>query len=1242
MQTVGAAIGGAVGGPVGAVIGRAAGAIAGNALDQKLFSKDQVVVGPRLDQARLLTSTEGAPIPRVYGRNRISGQIIWATTFEEVVSTKKTSGKGGGGPSTSTTTFSYFANFAVGICEGPVSGIRRMWADGQELDLTLLEFRLYHGDDNQAVDPLIEAKQGSGNSPAYRGTTYLVFEDFPLAKYGNRIPQLSFEVVRTIGKLENSIRSISVIPGATEYGYDTLQVSVGGGNQIYNTYNRHSSIASTDWEASIDELQFVCPNLESVSLVVTWYGTDLRAEQCNVAPGVTHLFNVPWNVAGLLRHEAHLVSQINGRAAFGGTPTDASVLRAIADLKARGLKVTINPFLMMDIPQGNSLAWTNGASGQPAYPWRGEISCFPPQGDAATVDKSALARQQLALFAQRYSAMVRHYAQLCSQAGGVDGFLIGSELRSLTRVRDQNNQFPFVDSLVALASEVRAILGTDCMITYGADWSEYFGYQPVDGSNDVFFNLDPLWASSDISAVGIDNYMPLSDWQSGEDPSFPDVRSVQDRNYLKNNVSSGEGFDWYYASQDDRNQRIRTEITDGLGEPWIFRYKDLVSWWSNAHHERYAGVRQTQSTAWLPASKPIVFTELGCPAIDLGTNQPNVFYDSKSDQSAIPYYSSGNRDDLIQRRFLEAHYEYWSEAANNPVSPVYGSSMIDPAEITPWAWDARPFPWFPLNLNAWSDGENWHFGHWLTGRLGGCPADDLICQILSDFGHDAVVTNYDGIFDGYVIPTVGSAREALEPILGLLGIHAREKGGVLYFESPAYARRKSIPQTELLQELDRPLQVSRRFSEIELPAESIIFHTSVFSEYEEKGTKSNRIAGGSDRQVSYSAPVVMPETAALAIGSQRLQEKWSGRDEARVSLPAKHLEITAGDIIDFVGMPERKWLVEGIEIGTGQDLVMRSVSDIQYRASSTNNGTGKVSTQEDLGPANVVLMDLPTLPGGDPGKLVTHIAAHASPWGRRYSVLASPLNEGFGIRANLNQRATLGNLVEPLAPGAEGRWDHAGAICLSLDFGSLQSADPLLVFNGENLLAVKSAIGSYELIQFRNAELLSDGNWKLTGLLRGQLGTGDEAAAGAHSDATAVLMDESVISVPIDQAERGLELNWRIGPENLPIASPAFVQITHSNLGRSERMLSPVHLAVEKVSGNALQFQWVRRGRYGADSWETVDIPLDAQQERYRVQVIASSGSIVRELEVQTSEYVYPSFGPANRSGAGARSILCE
>jgi hypothetical protein len=141
--------------------------------------------------------------------------VIWATQLEEVITKKNNDaigGKGLGSKST-TTTYSYFANFAVGLCEGPIGHVARIWADGKLLDLDGITWRFYRGDETQAPDPLIVAKDGADNAPAYRDLAYIVFERLPLEKFGNRIPQLSFEVTRPVGALERMVRAVTLIPG---------------------------------------------------------------------------------------------------------------------------------------------------------------------------------------------------------------------------------------------------------------------------------------------------------------------------------------------------------------------------------------------------------------------------------------------------------------------------------------------------------------------------------------------------------------------------------------------------------------------------------------------------------------------------------------------------------------------------------------------------------------------------------------------------------------------------------------------------------------------------------------------------------------------------------------------------------------------------------------------------------------------------------------------------------------------
>ena len=134
-------------------------------------------------------------MPRHYGRMRVPGSIIWATDLVERRD-KRSGGKG----KPSVTSYSYSASFAVALASRPITGIGRIWADGNLLRGAVGDLkaggtmRLHTGERDQKPDPLIAAAEGAGRCPGFRGIAYAVFEDLKLGDFGNRIPALSFEV----------------------------------------------------------------------------------------------------------------------------------------------------------------------------------------------------------------------------------------------------------------------------------------------------------------------------------------------------------------------------------------------------------------------------------------------------------------------------------------------------------------------------------------------------------------------------------------------------------------------------------------------------------------------------------------------------------------------------------------------------------------------------------------------------------------------------------------------------------------------------------------------------------------------------------------------------------------------------------------------------------------------------------------------------------------------------------------
>lgn len=221
------AVGTAIGGPIGGAIG----AILGQVVDRNTIFKPRGRQGPRLTDLSVQTSSYGAQIPRLYGRMRVAGSVIWSTDLIESKSKRGAKGQ------PSVTTYSYSASFAVLLSARPINGVGRIWADGNLLRgangdfKTHTGFRLHLGSEDQPVDPLIAAAEGAAMTPALRGQAYAVFEQFQLGDYGNRIPSLTFEVIAdaapvAIGAIADDLaegavdgRAITAtLPGFSAYG----------------------------------------------------------------------------------------------------------------------------------------------------------------------------------------------------------------------------------------------------------------------------------------------------------------------------------------------------------------------------------------------------------------------------------------------------------------------------------------------------------------------------------------------------------------------------------------------------------------------------------------------------------------------------------------------------------------------------------------------------------------------------------------------------------------------------------------------------------------------------------------------------------------------------------------------------------------------------------------------------------------------------------------------------------------
>ncbi|MFT6657623.1 baseplate multidomain protein megatron [Maritalea sp.] len=1229
-------IGGALGGPIGATIGRALGALAGNALDNQLFGQQ---AAPTQGETYILNSKEGQPVPRLYGWSRISGNVIWATELERLTKA------GGGLKSVGGNEDDVFgANFAIGLCEGTVPHIGRIWADGKLMDLRAVNYRFYTGSAEQLPDSLIEAKQGTGNAPAYRGHAYIVFEQLDLTPFGNRIPQISVELCRPVGDVENRTKAVCLIPGATEFGYDPIaRVRLLGNGEVISE-NSHQTLGKSDWEVSVDELTALCPNLEHVALVVSWFGDDLRCGQCTVTPRVMEhdrkIKDTEWSVAGLSRQQALICSQVDGGPAYGGTPSDNSVIAAITDLKARGIKVTIYPLMMMDIPAGNVLPDPySDASTQANYPWRGRITCNPAIGRAGTVDQTVTANGQVQNFVGTavagdfsvdgsqanysgpdewsYRRFILHCANIAKTAGGVDAFIVGSEMVALSTVRDSQTSFPFVTALKSITQDVRTILGSSCKLTYAADWTEYHGYQPADASGDKHFHLDPLWADSNIDAVGIDNYMPLADWRNyGQNDDFNQHNITHDLGYLKANIAGGEGFDWYYANDQDRAAQVRAPITDGIyAEPWIWRYKDLEGWWLNPHHNRVDGIRSATPTSWVPQSKPFWLTEIGCGAVGNGANQPNAFTDPKSAENKSPYHSDGLSEPSIQRQFLRAHYDHWQndqpafQIENNPLSTLYDGHMLDAQRIYLWAWDARPFPAFPLRTDVWSDGPSYYTGHWTTGRFGCATISEIAVSVAKDIG--VYFKNQDSapsFVEGFIVGSPSAVRNDIELLLKTddlllkdgpdgLSLH-RIRDNVVHnlLAEDCVATKQGIFERS---HLDRSERIKRLN----------VGYVDRLADYDTVSTFQNTV--DQDGVVaSLNPPMTLDTRTANRIATSQLQLSQQSKKMVQFSLPLSQLSLEIGDVISLPDDPNKYAIAKTVD-GTSREITATSMV-------STNGPIGTLTKERPsvnvVSPATSVpitfVAQVPPINDSETSASLV-IGAYAKPWPGTISVIDDAQN----VLAHLTKPASLGTLQSDLPPtDAFATWDTKTNLQVHLFAGHVSALEKRRVLSGENRLLVQNSLGFWEEIGFADAELIAPKTYLLRTLLRGLNKTEFAAGDASRSGAQVMLLDD------VTRIQTGLELG------TLSIVagatSPAIELLGVDIVDGPNLPLAPVHFSARKTTIGDINVTWTRRGRLSGNLWPTGDIPHETNAESFAVEVL-NAGALVRTVEVDVEEFNY-------------------
>lgn len=206
---------------VGAVRGAQIGFLLGSAFTEVESETQQT---PTLDDKQAQVSEYGEFIPRVYSEVELKGNIIWQKG-NQLFATEINNQEGG-----KTGTEGYTATFALMICEGPVSRIRRIHADSRLIfdgfddssaiaATDRINMNFFFGTDDQPQSISIVKEKGIDSTPAYRNVVYIVFNDFEVTEhYHGRIPSFRVETQTDLLTSSNNLtQGFKIVPYSSQY-----------------------------------------------------------------------------------------------------------------------------------------------------------------------------------------------------------------------------------------------------------------------------------------------------------------------------------------------------------------------------------------------------------------------------------------------------------------------------------------------------------------------------------------------------------------------------------------------------------------------------------------------------------------------------------------------------------------------------------------------------------------------------------------------------------------------------------------------------------------------------------------------------------------------------------------------------------------------------------------------------------------------------------------------------------------
>lgn len=453
-------------------------------------------------------------------------------------------------------------------------------------------------------------------------------------------------------------------------------------------------------------------------------------------------------------------------------------------------------------------------------------------------------------------------------------------------------------------------------------------------------------------------------------------------------------------------------------------------------------------------------------------------------------------------------------------------------------------------------------------------------------------------------------RAALESLQKAYFFDVAESGSKLKFITRGKNEAELIDAECIVPIKEKQLNITREH-ELVLPQKIEVNFISRAKNFQIGNQSSTREVTNSQGVESVSLPLVLNEWQARQLADIMIYNLWLARTKYEFALPIKYAYLEPGDVVEVSGHIIR--ITETLLGANGEMRIKGTAENNEvYDVYSPPEVPIHSNPVTEIAATELEILDIPA-PDNEPMARFT-----ACGIGANWQGCAVFRSDDGGVSYNqyndILTEGTIGKTLNALASGGFGIFDEAATLDVSLINGELESVSVEALLNGANIAVVGD-----EIIQFKNAELIEEGKYRLSCLLRGRLGT--EWAIGLHVAVERfVLLDNSVAAEIMPDYLIGLLRKYKGVSLGKTLESASVDDFIFK--ANSLKPYAPVHVAgVRDGSGN-LTVSWVRRTRIGGDLRDNVDVPLSEEFEKYDIEIMNGS-NVVRLVTATSPNFIY-------------------